>query len=79
MTSVGTPRAATNAVAPPSTMIWTCSLMLPGMAVRRSTAKGFSVAARTAEISATMVALLMVPAPRHPKPPAAETADTSGE
>ncbi len=49
------------------------------MAVRRSTAKGLSVAARTAAISAAMVALFMVPAPRQPKPPASETAATSSE
>ncbi len=58
-------------------MICTCSAMLPGMAVRRSTAKGLSVALRTAAISASMAALLMVPAPRQPKPPASETAVTN--
>ena len=55
ITSVGTPNAATKAVAPPSMMICTCSAMLPGMAVRRSTAKGLSVAARTAAISPAIV------------------------
>ena len=77
ITSVGTPSAATKAVAPPSMMICTCSAMLPGMAVRRSTANGLSVALRTAAISAAMVALPMVPAPRQPKPPASETAVTN--
>ena len=68
---------ATKAVAPPSMMIWTCSAMPPGMAVSRSTPKGLSVALRTAAISATIFSLPMVPAPRQPKPPAAETAATN--
>ena len=76
---MGTPSAATKAVAPPSMMICTWSAMLPGMAVRRSTAKGLSVASRTAAISDAMVVGLMVPAPRQPKPPASETAVASSE
>ena len=48
------------------------------MAVRRSTPKGLSVAAATAAISDTMRSLLMVEAPRHPKPPASDTAVTRG-
>ncbi len=48
------------------------------MAVSRSTPNGRSVAARTAAISATIRSLLMVEAPRHPKPPASDTAVTSG-
>ena len=47
-TSVGTPSPATNALAPPSMMSCTCSPIPPGMAVRRSTPKGLSVAPRTA-------------------------------
>ena len=60
-------------------MICTCSVMLPGMAVSRSTPKGLSVPWRTAEISAAIVVLLMVPAPSVPNPPASETALTSAE
>ncbi len=48
------------------------------MAVSRSTPKGLSVADRTAAISATIRSVLMVEAPRQPKPPASETAVTSG-
>ena len=78
-TSVGTPSPATKAEAPPSMMILTCSVMPPGMAVRRSTPKGLSVARRTAAISSAIFSSPMVDAPRHPKPPAAETAAASAE
>ncbi len=50
----------------------------PGIAVSRSTPKGLSVAARTSAISATIRSLLIVEAPRHPNPPASDTAVTSG-
>ena len=79
MTSVGTPRPATKADAPPSTMTFTCSVMPPGMAVRRSTPKGLVVAARMAAISADIVSASMVDAPRQPKPPASETAAARAE
>ena len=78
-TSVGTPSPATKADAPPSMMILTCSVRPPGMAVRRSTPKGLSVARRTAAISSAIFSLPMVEAPRQPKPPASETAAASGE
>ena len=78
-TSVGTPRPATNADAPPSMTSLTWSVMPPGMAVSRSTPNGLSVAARIAAISATIVSLPMVEAPRQPKPPAAETAAARAE
>ena len=47
-TSTGTPRPATNTLAPPSTTASTCSAMPPGMAVSRSTPNGLSVSARSA-------------------------------
>ncbi len=78
-TSVGTPSPATKADAPPSMMTSTCSVRPPGMAVRRSTPKGLSVAWRTAAISSAIFSSPMVDAPRHPKPPAAETAAASAE
>ena len=52
--------------------------MSPGMAVSRSTPNGLSVALRTAAISATIRSVPMVEAPRQPKPPASDTAVTSG-
>ncbi len=48
------------------------------MAVSRSTPKGRSMAAPTRAISSTICSLLMVEAPRHPNPPASETAMTRG-
>ena len=78
-TSVGTPNPATKADAPPSMMILTCSVNPPGMAVRRSTPNGLSVAPRTAAISSAIFSSPMVEAPRHPKPPAPETAATNWE
>ncbi len=48
------------------------------MAVSRSTPNGLSVPSRTAAISATIRSGLMVEAPRHPNPPASETAVTNG-
>ena len=50
--------------------------MSPGMAVSRSTPKGLVVSSRTLRISSTMPAVDMVDAPRHPKPPASDTAAT---
>ena len=74
--SAGTPRPATKTDAPPSMTCSTWASRSPGMAVRRSTPKGLSVPFRTSAISATMRSLLMVEAPRQPKPPASETATT---
>ena len=48
------------------------------MAVSRSTPNGLSVADLTSAISATIRSVLMVEAPRHPKPPASDTAVTNG-
>ncbi len=48
-------------------------------AVSRSTPKGLSVMALTASISRTISSACIVDAPRHPKPPASETAATSRE
>ena len=75
-TSTGTPRPATKTDAPPSTIFSTCPTMSPGIAVRRSTPKGLSVSRRTAAISSTIWWVDMVEAPRHPNPPASETAAT---
>ena len=60
-------------------IILTWSLMPPGIAVRRSTPKGLSVAWRTAAISAAIFSSPMVDAPRQPKPPASETAAANSE
>ena len=76
-TSAGTPRPATKTEAPPSMMSCTCAAMSPGIAVRRSTPKGRSVSSRTAAISLTIFVGDIVDAPRHPNPPASETAATS--
>ena len=75
-TSRGTPRPATNTVAPPSMMSLTFASMSWGAAVRRSTPNGLSVSFRTLAISSTISSWRMVDAPRQPKPPASETAAT---
>ncbi len=77
-TSRGTPRPATKTVAPPAMTASTLPTMSPGEAVSRSTPNGLSVASRTACISATMTLRLIVDAPMQPKPPASDTAATSG-
>ena len=76
-TSRGTPRPATNTRPPLSMMACTCAGISPGAAVRRSTPKGLSVAARTRCICSTMRSRFIVDAPMHPKPPASLTAATS--
>ncbi len=48
-----------------------------GSAVSRSTPNGLSVAAFTARISSTISSWFMAEAPRHPNPPASDTAATS--
>ena len=76
-TSRGTPRPATNAVAPPAMMSPTFSSRPRGSAVSRSTPKGLDVAPATAAISSRISSSPMVEAPRQPKPPASLTAVTS--
>ena len=76
-TSRGTPRPATNTVAPPSMMSLTFDSMSWGAAVSRSTPNGLAVAARTAAISPFICSWPMVDAPRQPNPPASDTALTS--
>ena len=77
ITSRGTPRPATNTVAPRSAMAFTSRDMSPGAAVSRSTPKGLEVAARTLSISSTITSWPMADAPRQPKPPASLTAVTT--
>ena len=52
----------------------TLAAMSCGAAVSRSTPNGLSVSARVAAISAVMWSWPMVEAPRHPNPPASDTA-----
>ena len=47
-----------------------------GKAVSRSTPKGLSVAWRTSRISSASCSAVIVEAPKHPNPPASDTAAT---
>ena len=79
MTSRGTPSPAANTAAPSRMSASTSVINRSGIAVSRSTPSGLSVSAFAARISATISSPDIVDAPKHPNPPASDTAATSAE